>query len=288
MSSTQESLATHVGPLQRCRWVFTINNFDTNLNVRSHLSNSNFKVKRSVWGYEVGEEETRHIQGYIEIERSVRLCFVKRIFPEAYWDAARKGALENYEYCTKGGVFDCVGDFSDVLKKTRGNRSRPASVPLILRGLMDPMKKHQIVASKEYAEKFLYYEKTRSYFSKLKDSISYFDKWKSFALFPWQHTILKMIIKQSDREVLWVVDHVGNTGKSFLANVLNIMYGFTLLNQTLSIHDIGPMLADVKGFVLDIPRPKLNSFDYGFLECVKNGYMASGKYTNIINTIIST
>ena len=202
MSSFQESLTTHIGPLQRSRWVFTINNFDRNLNLRSHLSNSNFKVKRCVWGYEVGEEGTRHIQGYLEVMRSVRLCFVKRIFPSAYWDAARKGALENYEYCTKGGDFDCVGDFSDIFRKTRYNRGKPASVPLILRGLMDNSKKPQIVASKEYADKFLYYEKTRSYFSKLKDSISNFDQWKSYTLFPWQHRILKMIMNQTDRDFM--------------------------------------------------------------------------------------
>ena len=140
MSSTQERVVTHVGPLQRSRWVYTINNYERDLNVRGQLSNTDFKVKRSVWGYEVGDDGTRHIQGYVEISRSVRLCFVKRIFPTAHWDAARKGALENFDYCTKGGNFDCIGDFSDLFRNTRGNRTMPASVPLMLRGLMDRTK----------------------------------------------------------------------------------------------------------------------------------------------------
>ena len=116
--------------------MFIIDNYDRSVDVRSPLNNVNFKAKRSVWKYK-REKGTCQIRGYIEILRSVRLCFVERIFPNAHWDAAQACALDNYEYCIKGGVYDSVGDFFNLLKKINGKRSNRALVPLTLRGLMD-------------------------------------------------------------------------------------------------------------------------------------------------------
>ena len=250
MESTQETLETHIGPLQRSRWVFTINNYRADFNVRVHLTKPDFKIKRAVWGFEVGEGGTHHIQGYLELLRSYRLAFVKKIFPNAYWNAARKGALENFEYCTKEGNYDCLGDFSDIFNKTRRYRQKPVSVPLILNGLMDRMKKPQIIASKTYSDKHLYFERAERYLATLKRTIAMFEKWKCYRLYPWQYNILETVMQQPPRQVLWVSDLSGNVGKTFLANVLNILYGFTLLNDNISTHDIGPMLKNIKGLSL--------------------------------------
>lgn len=158
------------------------------------------------------------------------------------------------------------------------NHGRPASVPLILNGLLDNEKVQQIICSKEYSDRYLYYAKVADHLRDLRFQIASFNEWKTKKLFPWQFKVLQLIVKQNIREVLWIVDPNGNRGKSFLADYINILYGFVLLNANISTRDIIPLLKDMKGFAFDVPRAMLASFDYSFVECAKNGYIISGKY----------
>lgn len=88
---------------------------------------------------------------------------------------------------------------------------------------------------------------------------------------------------QTERQVLWVVDNEGNAGKSFLANYLNVLYNYLLLDGTMNVRDLA-MLFHTKydGVCLDVPRASLNTFNYEALETFKNGYMSSGKYSGRI------
>ena len=85
---------------------------------------------------------------------------------------------------------------------------------------------------------------------------------------------------QDSRKVLWVVDEEGNFGKSFLANFLNILYGFLLLDGTLPNRDVALFLdSDTKGIIFDISRDAHVLFNYATVEALKNGYISSGKYS---------
>ena len=41
-------------------------------------------------------------------------------------------------------------------------------------------------------------------------------------------------MNQNDSEVLWITDFEGNSGKSFLAHYLHVLYNFQLLDGTMS------------------------------------------------------
>lgn len=85
------------------RWCFTYNNYDRSFNYKEYLSNPGFKIRRCVWGREVSPETgTRHLQGYCEMWRSVRLAHTRKIFSSAFWEPARATSLQNYQYCIKG------------------------------------------------------------------------------------------------------------------------------------------------------------------------------------------
>ena len=43
--------------------------------------------------------------------------------------------------------------------------------------------------------------------------------------------------QQTDREIHWIVDEIGNRGKIFVANYLGIMFGFKLLDGHVSSQD---------------------------------------------------
>ncbi|KAK2945360.1 hypothetical protein BLNAU_19689 [Blattamonas nauphoetae] len=54
-----------------------------------------------VFGHEVGDSGTPHLQGYIVFQTIKSLSQAKTIIPRAHWEQA-KGSLErNYIYCTK-------------------------------------------------------------------------------------------------------------------------------------------------------------------------------------------
>ena len=119
---------------QRQRWGFTLHNYSPSLDVRAHLSKSNFLVKRAIWGYETGERGTPHLQGYLELNRSLRPSHLRKIFPTAYWYGARGSASQNVQYCIKEGNFDVLGDFSHELS---GSSSKSLSLTEVVKAAVE-------------------------------------------------------------------------------------------------------------------------------------------------------
>ena len=272
---------------QRARWIFTLHNFNRNFDYRQYLLNDEFRIKRAVLGYEIAPTTgTRHIQGYIELCRSLRYTHVKRIFSGARWEPAYASSLRNYEYCTKSGHYEVIGDFTN---EERGidiglNGPYQASVPMVIAGLLDERCAVQVKVSKEYAEKHVYFEKISAYMRNLKIINNLFEEWKIKKLYPWQYKILTLLANQPKRQILWICDTTGNNGKTFLGNYLHILYRFSLLDGTVNARDVGNLLDDtVKGFCFDVSRASARMFDYGVLEALKNGYVISGKYVGKIS-----
>jgi len=91
-------------------WCFTINN------PRSKHGNhpSDWNVVRSwVFNYlviqlEVGENETPHIQGFVQFPVQTRLTKLKKLHKRAHWEPRRGSAYQASHYCKKPEVgCDC-------------------------------------------------------------------------------------------------------------------------------------------------------------------------------------
>lgn len=85
------------------RWVFTLNNYTREMSaiVREKLGSDGFYI----FGREVGELGTPHLQGYVEFHRRVRpmkICLEGLI----HWEKAKGSKQENIEYCTKDGDWE--------------------------------------------------------------------------------------------------------------------------------------------------------------------------------------
>lgn len=80
-------------------WCFTVNNFnDAQINTLNGL-----ECRYLVYGQEVGESGTPHLQGYVEFEHPKTLGGLKKILPTAHWEQ-RKGTPEQAStYCKKDG-----------------------------------------------------------------------------------------------------------------------------------------------------------------------------------------
>lgn len=97
-------------------WCFTINNY-TDDDILEIL-NAHDYAEYTVFGFEVGEQGTPHIQGYIYFKNQKVGTALKKLLTRANLRAARGNADQNYDYCTKDGEFYEFGD-----RPEQGHRS---------------------------------------------------------------------------------------------------------------------------------------------------------------------
>lgn len=109
----------------------------------------------------------------------------------------------------------------------------------------------------------------------------YFD---AVAWRPWQQAIIDICEGPTDeRSIHWIVDEKGGAGKSMLAQYLQTRFKGVIasgkkadvFNQVLTHAETN---LHVTVAVLDVPREALEYVHYGTIECVKNGFLYSGKY----------
>ena len=264
---------------QKCRWVFTYHNYERDINYRNYFRNPNFNIKRIVWGYEFSLlNNTPHLQGYTEFNRSVRLGFVRRILPNAHWEGATGTPTANYLYCTKGKNFETIGDFSK--EASCPTESKKLSNISIIKGLLNEKTALQTMLSKEYACQHIYFDKIVRKIKNIRISYELHEEWAKKRLRVWQFKILERVLRQEERSVLWLYDANGNNGKSYLANYLSILYSFQLFDGQVNARDLAGMLdINASGICFDVCRAAENALDYNAIECLKNGCMSSGKYT---------
>lgn len=92
-------------------WCFTLNNYEPNDETEAQAIDCQYLV----YGREVGENGTRHLQGYIEFLTRKRLDTVRRLFSgRAHWEPRRGTASEASNYCEKDGDVFQKGTMTDV------------------------------------------------------------------------------------------------------------------------------------------------------------------------------
>ena len=99
-------------------YMFTWNNFT-----------EDFKDVIESWGasyatyqHEVGEEGTPHIQGYLEMNKKMRLSAMKKLHPTVHWESRKGNQQQAIDYCSKeDSRVDGPWEFGE--KKKQGNRS---------------------------------------------------------------------------------------------------------------------------------------------------------------------
>ena len=96
-------------------WVFTLNNYtDAELDdLNESLTTDD--VKYAVFGYEVAETGTPHLQGFLSLTKRKRMSAVKSILNERCFVETRRGTKKQaIEYCKKENNFKEFGDVDNV------------------------------------------------------------------------------------------------------------------------------------------------------------------------------
>ena len=88
-------------------WVFTLNNYSP----EDELSLESCDGFRYVlYGREVGESGTPHLQGFVYCKSAVVLSYVRERIPRAHWEVSRGTTKQACDYCKKDGDFVERGD----------------------------------------------------------------------------------------------------------------------------------------------------------------------------------
>ncbi len=110
-------------------WCFVINNPITN----DFLALSTILFKGLIWQEEVGDEGTRHIQGYVELHKSTtRACITRRLGNRANCSLRRRSQRVASEYCEKE-TFDGARRFKEITISFQGKRSDLSTIRSELR-----------------------------------------------------------------------------------------------------------------------------------------------------------
>ena len=261
------------------RWVFTLNNPTDD--EQHHLYTLGESISADgdqsactylIFGDEVGEGGTPHLQGYLCLRSKKRLSYLKEVVSErAHFEVARGTHAQAAAYCRKDGSPHEFGE-----APTKGGTG----------GQFEQLR--DWVAAQDVAPTIMDVWETfpalaARYERACLQCIELFGKKPPLVegqLRPWQQRVEQLISGDpDDRRIIFVVDPAGNNGKSWLCRYWMSQRGRTQFLSCGKRDDLAYAI-DVSNdlFVFDIPRGYMQYFQYGILEQLKNRLVFSTKY----------
>lgn len=261
-------------------WCFTYNNYTAEgvQRLRDAYKSGSNQISYLIFGREVGSKEgTPHLQGFVSFHSRLRRSQVTRILGQMHLEVTR--LLQPYiKYCKKDG------DFEEFGSPPRGQGSRSD-----LAKFKDDVKKGilNLKLLRELHSGF-YARHPRFCLEYVQDHQPV-PQPKPNPLRPWQQTLYHdLILPPDDRKIIFVVDYVGNTGKSWFAHYYCSLHpdNSQVLLPGKKADMSFALRVDIRVLFLDCPRFKQGEYiQYDFLEDVKNGYVFSNKYESRIKTL---
>jgi len=242
--------------------------------------------KRGIRAFIIGFENapttrTPHLQGYVEFSGRVSLTGARRYLSKAHWEVARGTSDKNYRYCSKDGKFAALGLWERKANGTWGCSRKGSVHTSVMRGLLGDAKQDYIYEER-YLQRKSQYDEWNMEVRLLMGRQDRFRRYSQALLSDFQMQVVRKLHDQSDRQVLWVSDLDGGTGKSFLAHFLNACYDYELIDGVTRTADVAHLLStSFRGIVFDVTRSSAQHFNYSTLESCKNGFIMSGKYKGI-------
>ncbi|QUS52604.1 replication protein A [Mute swan feces associated circular virus 8] len=261
--------------MQVCRWVFTLNNF-TEQDVL-HLSDVGGSLaanglKYLVFGREVGDSGTPHLQGFAVFTRSLRLTNVRALISaRGHFEAARGSNEQASTYCKKDGDFEEYGS----IVSEQGKRNDFESFKQWV--LDQPDKPTASLVALQFPGLYLKYGRIMEWI----DLIYPVDFGVGGELRPWQRSLeTDLMADPDDRRIYFVVDTQGGQGKTWFVRYW--MSQNRDLTQILSIgkrDDLAYVIDESKRyFLFDVPRSCSEFLQYSVLEKLKDRVVFSPKY----------
>lgn len=276
-TSYRVSLHTRTAPIMAHRaWVFTHNNpaYPT-----ADLPELPYERYVS-WQREVGESGTPHIQGYVECSRPVRLAALRAALEGAHFEPRRGTREQARDYTVKVDSRDQDVEGDPPGPFTRGDFATGGAG-----------KRNDI---RDARDAILAGAKRREILNDFPDIVAKFPRFietceaaraeeqrerlDDFEPREWQKPVLAMLAEPpSKRQILWIYDAVGDTGKTYLSRYL--------VDQRDAWYCCGGKTVDLTYsyagqdiVIFDYSRDTANYVNYQVMEQMKNGMLHNTKY----------
>lgn len=251
--------------------------------LRGLCSDRDAFVRYVAWGYEeCPTTGASHLQGAIGFGRRLSLLRVKNVLgsQSVHVEVARR-ILRNYAYAIKvaqdGGAIE---EYGERPANARGERKE---IDVAIEAVKEGMK------LKDFRNEFFaQYRSSPSAWVELIADHTAPPEVMCHPLSTWQILLNDKLRHEPDaREIIFIVDHVGNVGKSWFVKYYNQLHGDkSILLQPGKRNDMGYIFykasldASRRVVFIDCKRSEAELLDYRFLESLKDGWMQNGKYNS--------
>lgn len=263
---------------QRARgWTWTRNNPPMTPDDLLTTFREDARIRYAVFQREVGENGTPHYQGYFEFHQPVTLTAVTRLVPGAHFEKRRGTMQQAADYCKKDDT-----------------RADGESGPWEHGEIPEEFAPGARTDLRELKEAIFSGKTKRQILDEYTDAVAKFPRFIDLCFreavndsvekvtldnpYPWQQQVLDMVSGEpTDREILWVFDSSGNTGKTHLATYLVDHHNAFYCNGGKGVDIVyGYQAQPVVCF--DYTRDTQDYVNYSVIEQVKNGILFSSKY----------
>lgn len=259
-------------------WCFTLNNYNDDDEARlSSLVDTEDRVEYIIYGKETAASGTPHLQGFVVFGQRTRLVMVKAIIGSNPHVEVARNVNASVEYCKKEGDWVEFGTRS----RKQGSRSDLEEFKVAVKGGMLSLTEIREHHSDVYAK---YHRFCLEYID------DHYPKniIQEHELRPWQTSLKTLLEAPADRrKIIFVVDEIGNSGKSWFAHYYTRSVGdeAQVMLPGKKADMAYALKPGLKVLFLDAPRSKQGEFiQYDFLEDLKNGYVFSTKYESRIKS----
>jgi hypothetical protein len=263
---------------QAKNWTFTLNNHTEDDILRlERLVDVDRRVKYIIFGREVGENGTPHLQGFVSLNVKLRMTVVKALLGSNPHMEIARNVPASIIYCKKDGNFSEYGE----IPGNRGQRNDLEEFKTAVKGGMLSLKDIRATHSEVYAKY------TRFCLEFISDNYP-MATLEEHDLRPWQERLMRKLEEPADRrKIIFIVDETGNSGKSWFAHWFcnKIGEACQVMLPGKKADMAYALKPGLKCLFLDAPRSKQGEFiQYDFLEDLKNGYVFSTKYESRIKS----
>lgn len=260
-------------------WVFTLNNYDDadEAQIESLVPPH---AAYAIFGREVGENGTPHLQGYIAFNRRTTLAAAKALLSQRYHLEVRRGTqVQAIDYCKKDGDFSEFGE----RPLDQGHRSDISQFKEWLKARPLPPSEREIAD-----EHFALWMRYPKQCVRARDLLSPPQALELEPCRAWQQDLLDGVAQPApQRIVLFYVDLNGGVGKSWLMR--KILTDLPHETQVLGIGKSSDIVhaVDISKsiFIFDIPRGGMEFLNYGTLEKLKDRVLFSSKYDSCMKIL---
>lgn len=261
-------------------WCFTTNNYtaDHVLHLSSLYPAS---VSYLVYGREVGEQGTPHLQGYVIFPDRKRLSTARNFIPGSHLVAARGSPKQASDYAKKGNDFDEFGECPE--GPAQGKRSDIDRFVEWVASLDSRPSDREL--AREFPSLWLRYpDRLHALCVHLRDPIAI---GAGEPRAGWQRELVDYCQSEpDDRSIRFMVDPEGNTGKSWMSRYLMTNREDVQVLRIGKRDDLAHMIDETKRvFIFDVPRKQMEFLQYSILESLKDRFVSSPKYNSTMKIL---